>query len=119
MASLLLVDDDDDLAETLRELFELLDHQVDVAGHGAEALGLMFAKDYTLVLLDWQLPDMSGLEVCRQYRSEGGKAMILMLTGMRDDAARNSCSDAGADSLLTKPFTVDVLTERVQELLCN
>jgi DNA-binding response OmpR family regulator len=117
MARILLVDDDEDLAETLADLISMLDHQVEVLGEGGLALQKMCAEQFDLILLDWQLPDMTGLEVCSQYRGSGGKGRILMLTGMRDAASRDAGKAAGADDFLTKPFTVDQISERLQAML--
>lgn len=117
MAKLLLVDDDADLAETLADLFSMLDHEVQVVGEGAPALELMKGGQFDLILLDWQLPDMQGIDVCKQYRDGGGQTRILMLTGMRDSASRDAGKAAGADDFLIKPFTVDQITARLEAML--
>jgi DNA-binding response OmpR family regulator len=113
MAHVLLVDDDEDLAETLREVFELESHSCDCVETAQQALQHLSKRSYNLILLDWQLPDMDGQEVCRQYRASGGKDRIIMLTGMRDAESRQAGRQAGADDFLTKPFTVDQLLERM------
>jgi DNA-binding response OmpR family regulator len=117
MAKILLVDDDADLAETLADLFSMLDHEVQVVGEGAPALEMMNAAQFDLILLDWQLPDMLGVDVCKQYRAGGGKTRVLMLTGMRDAASRDAGKAAGVDDFLIKPFTVDQITERLEAML--
>jgi DNA-binding response OmpR family regulator len=117
MATLLLVDDDEDLSESLKDLFEMHEHSVDVAGDGSSSLALIKSKVYDLIMLDWQLPDMQGIEVCKIYRTAGGLAPVLLLSGMRDSASHEVGLRAGATSFLTKPFTVDQLVERVQLLL--
>ena len=117
MARLLLVDDDTDLAETLGEVFQMLDHDVQVAADGASAMLLLESGEFDVILLDWQLPDMTGIDVCRRYREVGGTAKVLMLTGMRDAASREMGSQAGVTSFLTKPFSLDQLTDTVNALL--
>jgi two-component system, OmpR family, manganese sensing response regulator len=117
MAKILLVDDDEDLAETLADLFQMLDHEVLVVGAGGPALQAMITSEFDLILLDWQLPDMAGIDVCKQYREKGGKARVLMLTGMRDAGSKEAGKAAGADDFLTKPFSVDQLTDRLQAML--
>ncbi|HEY9791268.1 MAG TPA: response regulator transcription factor [Candidatus Obscuribacterales bacterium] len=117
MAHVLLVDDDGDLAETLKEVFELESHSCDCVETAEQALERLSKTAYDLVLLDWQLPDMDGLEVCRRYRAAGGKDRIVMLTGMRDAQSRQAGRQAGADDFLTKPFTVDQLLERMAAYL--
>jgi len=117
MAKILLVDDDEDLAQTLAEVFEILAHAVRVLACGSEALEAMQAERFDAILLDWQLPDMTGLEVCRQYRQAGGRDKVLLLTGMRDVASKEAGKAAGANDFLSKPFTLDQLTERLDALL--
>lgn len=117
MAKLLLVDDDADLAETLADLFSMLDHEVHVFGEGGPALEAMNAGQFDLILLDWQLPDMQGVDVCKRYRDAGGQSRILMLTGMRDAASRDAGRAAGADDFLIKPFTLDQITQRLEAML--
>lgn len=117
MAKILLVDDDADLAETLADLISMLDHEVEVVGEGGAALQKLNSVQYDLILLDWQLPDMTGVDVCSQYRAAGGKGRVLMLTGMRDTASREAGKAAGADDFLTKPFTVDQISERLEAML--
>jgi DNA-binding response OmpR family regulator len=113
MAQVLIVDDDDDLVETLSEVFELEQHRSHCAQTAKEALDLLASNRYDLILLDWQLPDMDGLDVCRLYRKGGGADRVIMLTGMRDAQSRAAGSAAGADDFLTKPFTVEQLLERM------
>lgn len=117
MASILLVDDDEDLAQTLAEVLEMMEHSVQVIGDGQSAIDAMKTGRFDLVLLDWQLPDMSGLDVCKEYRNMGAKSPVLMLTGMRDAGSKELGRAAGADDFLTKPFTLDQLMERVQQIL--
>ena len=116
MASLLIVDDDCDLTDALKDLFEMQGHCAAVAATGAEALHLMTAENFDLILLDWQLPDMDGIAVCTQYRQCGGLSQVLMLTGMRDGESRQAGKSAGADDFLTKPFTVDQLLKCIERL---
>jgi OmpR-family two-component system manganese-sensing response regulator len=117
MASLLLVDDDQDLVDTLREFFELQEHQIECATSAAAALCFMAANRYDLIMLDWRLPDMEGIEVCRQYRQKGGVDRIVMLTGMRDELSRRQGQEAGVDAFLIKPFTVAQLSDCITENL--
>src|SRR5688572_21498171 len=100
MATLLLVDDDADLSETLKDLFEMFDHEVDVAADGSGALELLGAgKEYDLIMLDWQLPDMAGIDVCKKYRDSNGASPILLLTGMRDAECLAVGKNAGANAV--------------------
>ena len=117
MARILLIDDDADLAETLKEVFEFEKHSVDCAETAQMALQLLGEQNYDLVLCDWQMPDMDGVDICKQFRSSGGSSRILMLSGVRDADSRALALANGADDFLTKPFTVDDLLARVKHNL--
>jgi DNA-binding response OmpR family regulator len=117
MAKILLIDDDADLAETLKEVFEFEKHSVDCAETAEAALELLRLQKYDLVLCDWQLPDMDGVDICKQFRSAGGSTRILMLSGVRDAESRALAQQHGANDFLTKPFTVDDLLMRVKQNL--
>jgi two-component system response regulator MprA len=117
MPKFLLVDDDEDLLETLKEWFEMEGHDVETASTGQVALEKMKQGPHDLIILDWQLPEMEGVEVCRAYRAAGGRDRVLMLTGKRDASSAAAGKDAGASDFLPKPFTLDQLMERVQSML--
>ena len=117
MPNVLLIDDDTELASALKEVLELQGFSVITAETGSQGLASLQSEKFDLILLDWQLPDMQGVDVARRYRHAGGCGRILMLTGMRDAAARQAGKDAGADDFLTKPFTIDQLLARVADNL--
>jgi len=81
-------------------------------------MGLILARDHTpdLVILDWMLPGMDGLEVCHRLRT-GGSIPILMLTAKDTVQDRIQGLDAGADDYMIKPFNLDELLARVRALL--
>ena len=117
MSRILLVEDDVDLSETLKDWLECNGHSVDTAYSGPDALAKMLAEAYDVIVLDWQLPDMLGVEVCRQYRAGGGKDRLLMLTGNRDAGAKALGLEAGADDFMSKPFNLNQLTSRLSDIL--
>ncbi|SRR5579875_3622412 len=117
MARILLVEDDLDLSDTLKDWLECSEHTVDTAYSGPEALDKMQAGRYDVIVLDWQLPVMAGPEVVRRYRSGGGKDRVLMLTGNREAGSRDAGLSAGADDYLPKPFNLDQLSERLRSIL--
>ncbi len=84
------------------------------AGDGQEALLELRRQPADLVLLDWQLPDFSGLEVCRRIRASGLTLPILMLTGRDQVRDRVEALDAGADDFVIKPFSLEELLARVR-----
>ncbi len=114
---LVVVDDDRALREVLRRTLTLAGYQVALAESGAEALALLADGDPDAVVLDIGLPDIDGLEVCRQLRAEGDRVPVLMLTARDAVADRIDGLDAGADDYLVKPFDVDELKARLRALL--
>ncbi len=117
MAKILIVEDDSNLAFTLTTCLESERHVVDHLGRGFEALSIIKRLPYDLILLDWMLPDTTGVEVLKQYRSSGGTTPVLMLTGRDSSFDKATGLDAGADDYLVKPFDSGELLARVRALL--
>jgi DNA-binding response OmpR family regulator len=117
MAKILVVEDDPAVANSVKEWLEHERHLVELVGNGLEAMDLLFTFDYELIVLDWNLPKLSGLDVCKQYRSRRGKVPVLMLTGKGAISEKEEAFDCGADDYLTKPFHPRELLARVKALL--
>lgn len=117
MAKILIVEDDKALCGTVEKWLTFEHHLVEVVDNGEAALENLKFYKYDLVVLDVNLPKLSGLDVCKQFRETGGSTPILMLTGKDaiDDKERGL--DAGADDYLTKPFHLKELSARVRALL--
>lgn len=116
---ILLVEDETALLDLLRYNFEKQGFRVDEAGNGREALARLSESRPDLILLDWMLPVMSGIEVCRQIRLRPTMRdlPVIMITArvMDQDAVRGL--DGGADDYITKPFDIEALLARVRSLL--
>ncbi|QNG25991.1 response regulator transcription factor [Synechococcus sp. HK01-R] len=113
----LLVDDEKRLTDLLRLELELEGYSVQVAGNGAS--GLFKARQEptpNLIVLDWNLPDFSGVDICQRMRSSGVTTPILMLTGHDDIADRVKALDAGVDDYLVKPFSIEELMARLRAM---
>lgn len=117
MEKILVVEDDRDLAEMVRRWLEIEKYMVDVVYDGASALPMIKMNDYDLMILDWRLPGISGLELCQQFRSAGGNAKVLFLTGKDRIEEKEAGFAAGADDYLTKPFQMRELVMRVKALV--
>ncbi|MEO1002675.1 MAG: response regulator transcription factor [Cyanobacteria bacterium J06638_7] len=115
--TLLIVDDDPELRRFLQGELEAEGYAVASAGTGQQALARIRAGGLELVLLDWTLPDVSGVEVCRRMRASGITTPVLMLTARDDVHERVAALDAGADDYLTKPFSIEELLARVRARL--
>lgn len=117
MANILLVEDDTDLSETLQDWLMFQQHTVEAVFTGTEALEQMRFSTFDIVVLDWQLPGMNGIDVLKQYRSEGGKMPILMLTGRTEAKEIKALMDAGATDYMAKPFNLKELSARVEQIV--
>ena len=115
-ARILIVEDDEAILTFLRRGLAYDGYQVDTATDGQS--GLLMARDNPpeLVVLDWMLPGLDGLEVCRRLR-QGGPVPILMLTARDTVNDRVQGLDAGADDYMVKPFNLDELLARIRALL--
>ena len=92
-------------------------HQCIGCDNGQDALLRWRQESFDLVLLDWTLPDFSGVELCRRLRSSGNTTPVLMLTARDDVDERVQALDAGVDDYLTKPFNLKELHARVRARL--
>lgn len=117
--SILVVEDDETLALLLRYNLESAGYSVSHAIRGDDASLLLQENTYDLVLLDWMLPGISGIELCRRLRtrSETQNLPIIMLTARGEEAERVRGLATGADDYIVKPFSVLELMARVRALL--
>ena len=116
MKKLFLVDDD---LEYGRELIETLKQHglhVQMVANGSDCLRVLELNKFDAILLDWNLPDMTGLDICRKFRQDGGKTPIIFLTGRDDVDDKEAGLDSGGDDYLTKPFQVKELLARLRSI---
>jgi len=113
---LLVIEDEPRLREVLARGLEANGYFVDTAATAENALDLLHFTDYAVLIVDWRLPGLSGLDVVRQVRAQGLGSAILMLTARDAPADRISGLDAGADDYLVKPFDFGELLARVRAL---
>ncbi|MGI0484395.1 two-component system response regulator RppA [Pantanalinema rosaneae CENA516] len=114
---ILLVDDEVEMANPLSQLLRREGYEVDVAYEGDRGSQLAAQTRYDLLILDWMLPQRSGLEICQQLRSQGDTTPVLFLTAKDTVDDRVQGLDAGADDYLIKPFELRELLARVRALL--
>ncbi len=115
----LLVEDEPALLTMLRYNLEKYGYQVEEATDGQEALARIAERRPDIVLLDWMLPSLSGMEVCRQLRrnAETRSLPVIMVTARADDQDAVRALNLGADDYVTKPFGVEQLIARMRALL--
>ncbi len=116
---ILVVEDEDSLATLLQYNLQKEGYEVALAGDGEEALLKVEERAPDLVVLDWMLPKVSGIEVCRRLRqrNETRNLPIIMLTARGEESDRIRGLDTGADDYVVKPFSMTELAARVRAVL--
>lgn len=117
MAKILIVEDEPAMSEPIKLFLTHEHHLVEVVTDGLEAIERLKFYKYDVIILDWMLPNATGVEVCKQFRSGGGTTPILMLTARQQTQEKVFALDAGADDYLTKPYEVQEVSARVRALL--
>ncbi|GHA92014.1 DNA-binding response regulator [Algimonas arctica] len=115
----LIVEDEDALATLLEYNFDKEGYETAIAMDGEEALLLASERAPDLIVLDWMLPKLSGVEVCRRLRrrKETSKTPVIMLTARSDETDRITGLDFGADDYMIKPFSMPELFARTRALM--
>ena len=116
-ASILLVEDEENLQEALKLNLEMEGFEVSCAGDGAEALKKVEQEYFDLIILDVMLPELDGISVCESIRLQRSETPILMLSARNSGADRVLGLKKGADDYMTKPFNLEELLLRVQKLI--
>ena len=118
-AHILLVEDEPDLAELVRYNLAAQGFRVTIAPTGEEAELLLAEEPFDLVVLDWLLPGLSGIELCRRLRQREATRTIpvLMVTARGEEGDRVRGFETGADDYVVKPFSVPEILARVKALL--
>ena len=114
---LLVVEDEDDLAQTLRTALDEEGFAVDVAVDGEDGLYMAQTNPYDLVLLDLMLPKIDGLTLLKKLRQEGGEVPVLVLTARDEKESIVALLNAGADDYVAKPFDLGELLARAKALI--
>ena len=116
---ILVVEDEDALSTLLHYNLDKEGYDVVVAADGEEALTLVSERLPDIIILDWMLPKISGIEVCRRLRqrSESRNVPIIMLTARGEESDRIRGLDTGADDYIVKPFAMSELSARIRAVL--
>ncbi len=117
MAKILLVEDDKNLALLVKDGVSFENHIVDVAHDGQDGMDILRSVEYDMIILDWDLPRLSGLEILQNLRAGGSHTPVLMLTGKNQIVDKERGFQSGADDYLTKPFHIKELCVRIKALL--
>ncbi|WP_211747506.1 response regulator transcription factor [Paenibacillus sp. Marseille-Q4541] len=114
--NVLIADDEPDMLKILKVYFEREGYTVFLAADGEEALDLFYTHRVDLAILDWMMPGMSGLLVCKEMKSKSD-IKVLMLTAKSEDEDELTALTGGADEYVKKPFYPQVLLARAKKLL--
>ena len=119
MMNILVVEDEPGIHKFLKQGLEEEGYVVDVADDGNQGLALAISKTYHIILLDWMLPGMSGLEICKQLRANHIHTPIIFLTAKDTIQETIAGLQAGANDYIKKPFSFEELLERIRVQLRN
>jgi DNA-binding response OmpR family regulator len=114
VSKVLLIEDDQNLSRVVCEVLVCNHFSVESVFTGNDGMDRLKFYQFDAVILDLDLPDIGGIEICRRFRASGGKTPILMLTGKDAIADKELGLDSGADDYLTKPFDMRELLARVR-----
>ena len=114
---ILVVEDEVEMAKAVKTELEFEGYQVSLAHDGLTGLSTVRQSNFDLILLDWMLPGMTGVEICRRLRQTANPVPIIFITAQNEISDRVSGLDAGADDYLIKPFSVEELLARVRSNL--
>lgn len=113
---ILVVEDEERIANAIKKGLTQENFTVDVSYSGADGYDLAFSESYNVIILDLMLPGMDGLTICKNLRANGITTPILMLTAKSQLSDKVTGLDSGADDYLTKPFSFEELIARVRAL---
>ncbi|WP_138190373.1 response regulator transcription factor [Culicoidibacter larvae] len=113
----LVIEDSFEVQETMRHFLSKSGFAVDCADNGEDGIELATVTEYDVILLDLNLPDIDGFEVCEQLRDAGIDTPIIMVTARSEVADRTYGLNVGADDYLVKPFSMEELVARIRAIL--
>ena len=116
MREILIIDDDTDLSFIISEMLESYGFSVTTAGSGEEAFSLLSNNNYHLILLDINLPDTTGLELCKELRKVS-QVPVIFASARTSENDRITGFDIGGDDYLPKPYSMKELLSRVKALI--
>jgi DNA-binding response OmpR family regulator len=113
---ILIAEDESQIAEPLRKNLLEEGHHAMLAKDGEEALHLVENIEFDVIVLDWKMPKISGIEVCRRLREMGNNTPILLLTALSQVSNKVEALNSGADDYITKPFSFEELLARIKAI---
>jgi len=119
MPRVLVVEDDENLRDLIQEWLILEKYTVVSCASGLEAVEQLSMLTFDIILLDWHLIDLNGIDVLKKYRAAGGASPVLMLTGSTTMAEKAEALKAGANNYMSKPFKLSELSANLVQLMAG
>jgi CheY-like chemotaxis protein len=116
-SKLLIIDDNPEILEVLRDMLRLKGHRVTATNSGPEALHLIESQDYDLILTDLGMPAVSGWDIAKSVKAKDPHVPVILATGSSDQYDEDDLTASCVDRILSKPFNWDRLIETVADLL--
>jgi len=113
----LIVEDEKQIAESLKKSFEEEKYSAKICFNGEDALNTISENRFDIILLDWRIPKVTGVEVCRRVREAGDKTPIILLTALTDVKNKIEAFNVGADDYITKPFSIGEVLARINAVV--
>lgn len=113
-AKVLVIEDEDNIRRLLKYDLRKLGCTVDSASNGEEGLDKSLSGDYDVLIVDWMLPKMSGIDIVKRYRDHNKKGIVIMLTAKNNEEDLLDAFEVGVDDYVTKPFSPRELGARIQ-----
>ncbi len=113
-AKVLVIEDEDNIRRLLKYDLRQLGCTVDSASNGEEGLDKSLSGDYDVLIVDWMLPKMSGIDIVKRYRDHNKKGIVIMLTAKNNEEDLLDAFEVGVDDYVTKPFSPRELGARIQ-----
>jgi CheY-like chemotaxis protein len=114
--SILVIDDEESVRETLADMLAALSHKVELAASGQDALGMLASRNFDLVFTDLAMPEMDGWETAREIRKRWPEIKILLVTGYGPNTSPPSGEDQLVDGIIGKPFDFAQIINAIAEL---
>jgi len=114
---ILIAEDEKQIAESLKKNFSDEGYNAVIAIDGEEALQFSKSLKFDLILLDWKMPKLTGLEVCKNIRLSDNKVPIILITALGDISNKVEALNAGADDYITKPFSFEEVFARINAVM--
>ena len=112
---ILVVDDEILILEVMKEFFEIEGYEITSAQNGQEALEILGSEGFTVMFIDFMLPDMNGMDLCRLIRKDNSDAVIYAFTGYASFHNHEECRAAGFDDFFVKPVDMEILIRATRD----